>query len=129
MAYADPSVAGSNPLQLTSNSWNLITGYWGEGSIAAYDGADFNVLPITFTPGQWQKWEVDYEIGASTMTVTIDGNVATDVPVMAPGVLDRVTYMADRWGCWDEIIPEPSSFGLLSMGLLGLLAFGRHKRR
>lgn len=40
---------------------------------------------MTYTQGLWQKWEVDYEVGASTFDLSIDGVTETGLAVNTSG--------------------------------------------
>ena len=47
------------------------------GEVQGFNGTGYSNTGATYTPDQWQKWELDYVIGNDQFTVTVDGNCAT----------------------------------------------------
>lgn len=105
------------------------------GSIDYYapDG-NVNATGLSFAAGQWQKWQVDYNIGAPDMTFSIDGGTPVTLAVHAPGDLLSVYFARGAAGSGeayvDEVaVPEPTGTALLLSGLVGLIAYAWRKRR
>ncbi len=89
--------------------------------------------PSAFARNVWQSWEVDYTVGASTLTLTIDGTTAT-IPTSITAVDTTTPYRLvifangpDR-PVYLDAVPEPSTFALAALGV-GMLVFRFRKSR
>lgn len=105
------------------------------GSIDYYYAAGDQVLAtgLSFTPDQWQMWQVDYVIGDANFSLSIDGGTAVSLPTRAAGDLALVMFAR---GCAgegsvyiDDVVPEPGSLTVVVTGLLGILAYAWRKRK
>ncbi len=47
-------------------------GFSGDGTVGYYDSTAYVLTELTYEPNTWQKWEVDYAIGAPTYRVTVN---------------------------------------------------------
>ena len=45
--------------------------------VQGYNGSSHSNTGAKYVPDKWQKWELDYVIGADTYTVTVDGSRGT----------------------------------------------------
>jgi hypothetical protein len=101
-------------------------------------GAELN---LPYTAGQWQKWAVDYTVGASSFTMTVGSN-SVSVPVANPGAFgstyiaaaNYMSYGTESIGVDSGLItavptPEPSCLAMLAAGLVSLLAYAWRKRK
>ncbi|NLF08859.1 MAG: PEP-CTERM sorting domain-containing protein [Pirellulaceae bacterium] len=111
------------------------------GGSVQYDVNDAaKVTGMTVAYNTWQKWEVDYVVGSDKFTLTLDGVVKADLGInkvayqnqalsfvamrSGPNVTDSIAYIDETF-----TIPEPSTFALLGMGLIGLLCYAWRKRK
>jgi hypothetical protein len=93
---------------------------------------------IAYTPDVYQKYQLDYVIGASTLTLQIGANSATFAanagnvgffgfgsypPNVAGFAIDNVTVTNLSQ------VPEPSAITLLASALFGLLAYAWRKQK
>jgi hypothetical protein len=61
---------------------NLIANYRGGRSVASRtNDAVSHDTGLNFTAGKWQRWQIDYDVGATTCTLAIDGRSASNIPV------------------------------------------------
>ena len=105
----------------------------GDGTVVWYDGAAYQSSTTQITRGQWQKWEIEYVVGADSWSWLIDGvgdtgmgfnSRPTDVGIgsiqfFANGAAGDTPLYFDA--------PEPTALVLLACGALGLVA--RRRRR
>ena len=103
----------------------------GSGKIQAYNGSGFVDLSVNYTPMTWQKWEIDYDIGASTYALTIDGDTDSDAPVAEAGNLARLTLVQfdGPHPIYMDAVPEPGTLALVVFGGLSIMVFGRRLRK
>ena len=103
-----------------------------------------NLIPgINYATGIWQKWEVDYVLGANNFRLTISddtyyasvGGIGLGAYGPGNGSLARFFFNQDKPGSWmfmDAVtgtpVPEPASLALLLLGS-GLLALVWRRRR
>lgn len=132
------TIAGfGNADLLTDRSFHVKT--MADGSIG-YLSSDSGFQPIsgiTWTADAWQKWEIDYAVGASTFALMIDGTTVSGIPVYSAENLTGLRFASGFNGSettrfyLDEVaaVPEPSTFALLAAGLVGLLAYAWRKRK
>jgi hypothetical protein len=134
----------------------FVVGHDADGTIGYYHipDDDPNVIePITFepdaglsvTPDRWQRWEIDYtfhdtNLNLDTYVITIDGVSSDPIPTSSRDGhqwrAPQIMYMGlqcsstdgrgDRAFFINNMIPEPSSVGLMVLGVVGLL--GRKRR-
>ena len=125
---------GVSSLTLYDSAGGLLslTGFEVSGKVQNYTSG-YSDTTLTFTPGAWNKVEIDYAVGASTYSVTVNGSTESglglylsgsggDVDKVRVGSAKRVEYCLDA-------VPEPSAAILLGIGLLGLLCYAWRKRK
>src|SRR5687767_9364941 len=72
---------------------NTILGRIAGGNYLNYDGTSYNVTGLTYTPNEWQKWEVDYVIGQPNYNISVNDVDAPAGPeVWNPNVFSRVDW-------------------------------------
>ena len=109
-----------------------LTGFEVSGKVQNYLSGWVDTT-LTFTPGAWNKVEIDYAVDASTYSMTVNGSTESglglylsgsggDVDKVRVGSAKRVEYCLDA-------VPEPSTAILLGIGLLGLLCYAWRKRK
>lgn len=95
------------------------------------DGADDHFQNYTgsfqtiasYTDGEWHHFVVDYEIGSSVYSLTVDGTLYDDIPVNA--VSNNLSHARFGTGRENYIyldavpIPEPRAIGILAVLLAG----------
>jgi hypothetical protein len=146
-AYIPLGAANFVPIFTVSQYLTGVAGYPYElmevsasgGNVAYYNGA-WNTTSVAVQYGAWQKWQMDYTILPGTdddyYTVTVGGvttpainagggqNIA-DGPInyfyVSEGALNSIYYI--------DGVPEPSTIGLVMVGLLGLLRLRVANRR
>lgn len=131
MVYITPSDAGKdNPVSIAGLGtgdvirFDVITNNSpaGASSVGNYTGAwPPAAIPIAYTAGQWQKWQIDYLIGATTYDLTIGQSTVSGIPAMSAGDFGTIRIFSDSQVFLDEV-PEPSGVVLLLSATAGLLA-------
>ena len=97
-----------------------------DGKVSGSAGK-FNTLTWDTTPGTWNLLEIDYVLGSTSMTATLNG--ASEVKNVA--AINEVDHIAFRQvgasGSYlvDAIVPEPATISLLALGGLVILRRGR----
>jgi PEP-CTERM motif len=85
---------------------------------------------LPYTPG-WHEVDIDYVVGASTFSLTVDGATVSGLPSYAPGVVKGFHYgvgSQNATAYFDAVpVPEPATFALLATGLVGFVCCGRRK--
>jgi hypothetical protein len=120
--YAWYPAAGDDNLVLDSGSRVLgrITG----GNYLNYNGSAYIDTNVDYVPEQWQKWELDYTVGASTYQLSIDDAVPTTINALTPGGLARIDFGhngLDTYFLDGAPIPEPASLAAFSCAALALV--------
>lgn len=114
---------GSARINLLTNYPYSVTDY-----ATGYGSVDTG---LTYSVGQWQKWQIDYTIGASTFDLKIDNSSALSLPMVSTGGIASFSLTQEGIGaafCVDQV-PEPSTLAMLVAGLFGLLAYAWRKRK
>jgi hypothetical protein len=103
------------------------------GNVLSYSGGSFNPLSgVSFTPGAWQRWTVDYNVGASTFDIAVGGTSATGCAATSAGSVGYVGFVCNGASTFyldAPPLPEPSSIVLVVSAMLGLLAYAWRKRK
>lgn len=106
------------------------------GYIYCFDSA--GVVQFTglyYQVNTWQKWEIDYVVGESSYTLTVDGNSATlgSGYMMNPGATAVGAIFLDGYSSASEVYvddilvtPEPATLSVLG---IGALLVGLRRRR
>ena len=90
--------------------------------------------PMTYAQDTWQKWGWDYTVGDANFTFSVDGVQSDPVDVKDPSTLPKmVTFSMNSnigpgFGIDNTsvtVVPEPSTFVILTLGLLGCLGLAR----
>jgi PEP-CTERM motif len=104
----------------------------GNGLGTVQDSWSGVITPGVYVAGAWQKWELDYTIGATTSTVTVDSGAP--VTLIVPGGAANSTgfghlslFHNGNQTFYLDSVPEPTTAGLV--GLCGLGLVGRRRRQ
>ena len=102
----------------------------GAGHVIAETGPSFSLVDtgVPYTPGAWQRWDLDYVIGSDTFGVSVDGVSASgfashSVGQVSLGELFNGNHTAGTF--WLDAVPEPSA--ALAVCLVGLLIPARRR--
>jgi hypothetical protein len=103
----------------------------GAGHVIAETGPSFSLVDtgVRYTPGAWQRWDLDYVIGASTFGVSVDGVSASGFASHTTGQVSLAELFNGNNTAgtfWLDAVPEPSS--ALGMGFFGLFVVLRGAR-
>ena len=103
------------------------------GDVLTYWNGDFYPLSgVSFTPGAWQKWTLDYNIGDGVYSISVGSTNAAGCGAVSGGSVDYVAFVSNGPSTFyvdAAPIPEPSSIVLLGSAMVGLLAYAWRKRR
>ena len=136
-----PSTPTSNPFQLygvgsdgSTRRMNILTNYGGYSVGSYYSGAVHDT-GLTFSSGVWQNWQVDYNVGAPTCTLTVGTQSAT-VTISSSGDLAAFAFSKNPDATYGFALddqqastPEPSSIVLLVSAMFSLLCYAWRRRR
>ena len=97
-------------------------------------GAGSDLIDIPYTPRQWQEWTIDWIVGSSEATFGIAG--ATQTRMVSAGPLStpitEVRFASSNFPTTfyldGRAVPEPSSFVLMGLGLIGAGAWRLRQR-
>ncbi len=84
------------------------------------DNSAWVATTLQFTNGQWQKWEVDWTVGSSSLKVSVDGTSAIFNGASALGngttLIDKMYFATggDGQSYYIDAVPEPSGFVLFA---------------
>jgi hypothetical protein len=119
---------GSLRFDVITNNSPLYT-----ASVGNYNGTGWPpaAIPISYALGQWQKWQIDYTVGAGTYDLSIGESTVSGLSTFAGGGdLASIRIFSSSLSYIDEVkVPEPSSVVLLVSGIVGLLAYAWRKRK
>jgi hypothetical protein len=84
---------------------------------------------LTYTPGVWQEWDLQYAIGASTFSVSVGGSTASGLGNVTQGQIRFAdlfngnptpggTFFLDGVPPPVSSAPEPASVGVTGGGLV-----------
>ena len=102
----------------------------GGGAISHFDGVGFVALTpaVSYTPGTWERWEIDHVIGTNTATLTVGANSGTfgTIGGTPSNGIDRLSFGHNgNQTYFLDSVPEPTTLALLLLGLLGLAVRSR----
>jgi hypothetical protein len=113
----------------------------GDGTVQAYS-TDFpdswgTVSGLTYTPGTWQKWQIDFcHAKSGLFSVSIDGGTpVTGIAYQSTAAVTEIGFsngnaVSDNYFLIDEVqVPEPSALVLIFLGVISLLAYAWRKHK
>lgn len=111
----------------------LLVGRNGAGNIeylTTPSAPAWSLASLTYTADKWQKWMIDYTVGALSFTFSVDGSSET-VSAFGSGEVGRFVFNGnpDGGAYYIDAVPEPATSILAATGLLGLLAYAWRKRK
>jgi hypothetical protein len=76
---------------------NLIANFGGYRSVVSFtgDGVSHDT-GVGFIAGKWQRWQIDYVVGATRCMLTIDGRSASGIPANAADRAGHVEFWANQ---------------------------------
>jgi hypothetical protein len=103
----------------------------GTGHVMAAVGPAFTPVDtgLTYTPGAWQQWGLDYAIGAGTFSVTVNGATASGFASHSVGQISLAEIFNGNntpGTFYVDAVPEPAAAATC---LVGLAAWGWGPRR
>ena len=109
----------------SANTWpsayTALVSLFDDDKVTNYDGSDHIDTGLTWTPESWEKYEIDYVVGASSYDLTVGGVSATVPNILAPGAVQGIyfttgggaaTYRVDS----ALLTAAPGPSGILSVG-------------
>ncbi len=92
-------------------------------------GGSLPTLSPLLQPGQWQRLMIEYELGSTDLTVTLDGTSET-INNIGSGGISAATHLdirgANQQFFYLDAVPEPGTLSLLALG--GLMILRRSRR-
>jgi len=131
-ARAQLILVGSSLDYTTAASWIRPNG---AGFVATVDlslGSPVVNTSVPYAINTWQKWTMDYVIGASTFSFSVDGMSGTGTTANTGGVYGFYAANGNNApGSFylDAVVPEPSTMTMMLFGALSLAAAARRRRR
>lgn len=84
---------------------------------------------LSYSPGVWQKWQIDYVFGESSFALKIGNSDTKTLLTASSGDISRIYFTQEMGtGFYIDEVPEPSALMMLTAGLIGLLAYAWRKR-
>jgi hypothetical protein len=109
----------------------------GSGNVIAIGpGITTTDTGLNYLTDTWQLWELDYTIGSSTFSVSVDGDLASGFASYTAGsvsVVDLFNGAASPSGTFfidavPQAVPEPGSWAVATLCVLALAGMYRRRR-
>lgn len=96
------------------------------------DGVAHEMSGISYTTDVWQRWDLEYAVGTLAFTLAIDGGSPVSGTAFSAGDVYQCKFengTGTPGAIYLDAVPEPGTLWLMTIGLVGLLAYAWRKQR
>ena len=104
------------------SAYTALISLFDDGKVTNYDGFAHVDTGLTWTPESWEKYEIDYVVGASSYDLSVGGASATVSGVFAPSAVKGILFTSG--GGEGDVYRIDSALVTAAPGPSGILSIG-----